>query len=84
MRGPLDLVADALLFLWREGILLADVHGGNLGRAARPGAPRAVVITDPGHMIEVTPEASERYHDMPGLPEGELHASDWREYEVAR
>ena len=43
-----DTVGDALRYYLKEGILLADVHTGNVGTVERtPGW----VITDPGHAV---------------------------------
>ncbi len=47
-----DTVGEALSFYHEHGIVLADVHPGNVGRRG-PGAdePREIVITDPGHAV---------------------------------
>jgi hypothetical protein len=45
------LIGGALENLLDEGILLADVHGMNIGRVDRPDHNGAVVITDPGHAV---------------------------------
>lgn len=45
-------VGGALAFYLDHGIVLADVHVGNVGRVPREGYRQpVVVITDPGHMI---------------------------------
>jgi len=45
------LIGEALESLLDEGILLADVHAGNIGRVDRPDHAGAIVITDPGHAV---------------------------------
>lgn len=59
-----EYVADALLFYLDEGLLLADVHAGNVGTVKR-----AVgwVIVDPGHAVVVDPA---RWSDLevPTIP----------------
>jgi hypothetical protein len=48
------LVGESFLELRSAGILLADVHGGNVGRVQRPehyDGWKVWVVTDPGHMI---------------------------------
>lgn len=45
-------VGEALQFYLDRGILLADVHAGNIGRVEREDFTRPlVVITDPGHAV---------------------------------
>lgn len=44
-----DLIGSALRFYREHGLLLADVHAGNIGRVPRAG--KTPVITDPGHAI---------------------------------
>lgn len=47
-----DLVGGALEFYMEHGLLLADVHTGNIGRVDRPDyGGQALVITDPGHAL---------------------------------
>jgi hypothetical protein len=64
------LVGGALRFYFEDhGILLADVHGGNIGRAYRGDHGGLVnVITDPGHAVFV----DDRYDGVrvPELPIG--------------
>lgn len=50
------LVGEAFLEMRGKGIVLADVHGGNVGRVLRPeryGRWKVWVVTDPGHMVLV-------------------------------
>jgi len=49
------LVGRAILALMGHGILLADVHPGNVGRVVR-GGKRAGVITDPGNTAFLAPD----------------------------
>jgi hypothetical protein len=50
--GAAPLVGPALGFYLQHGILLADVHFGNLGEIVLPGSTKwELVITDPGHMV---------------------------------
>ena len=56
----------ALAYYLEEGILLADVHLGNIGRDApyEPGGPLPnLIITDPGHAVEFHP----RWATPPGV-----------------
>ncbi len=48
-------VGDALSFYLDHGMALADVHLGNLGETSR-GRNWQLVITDPGHMVPLSPE----------------------------
>ncbi len=48
-----DLVGEALEFYQNHGVLLADVHAGNVGRVLRSRYPQWV-ITDPGHAVLLT------------------------------
>lgn len=50
------LVGETFLELQGRGIVLADVHGGNVGRVLRPERYdrwKVWVVTDPGHMVLV-------------------------------
>jgi hypothetical protein len=50
------LVGGSFLEMQGKGIVLADVHGGNVGRVLRPeqyGRWRVWVVTDPGHMVRI-------------------------------
>jgi hypothetical protein len=49
------LVGDALGFYLAQGMLLCDVHGGNVGEVspAKRGKFGELVITDPGHMMPI-------------------------------
>lgn len=47
-------VGDALAYYFDKGILMADVHAGNIGRVDREGDVY-VVITDPGHALDLRP-----------------------------
>lgn len=47
-------VGEALAYYLEEGILLADVHANNLGLDAEG----EVIITDPGHAVEIHPRWS--------------------------
>jgi hypothetical protein len=61
------LVGGALSFFLDEGLLLADVHTGNIGQVEREDYTRPVwVITDPGHMVPLR----ERWLqiEVPALP----------------
>jgi len=52
-----NLVGETLLWFMHYGILLADVHGNNVGEVIRPenfGEP-VWVITDPGHAVPIRP-----------------------------
>lgn len=50
------LIGRAFGFYLEHGILLADVHTGNVGRVKRAGYSRPIwVITDPGHMVPLEP-----------------------------
>lgn len=53
-------VGEALDFYLKRGLLLADVHGGNVGEVYRDGR-WIVVITDPGHVL-----------DLQGIARGEV------------
>ncbi len=58
MLGSTDLfnyVGEALEFYLDRGLLLADVHSGNIGRVQRPDYGDLVVITDPGHLVDLRP-----------------------------
>jgi hypothetical protein len=50
-------VGEALLFYMAKGILLADVHRGNVGQVVREDMAREPiwVITDPGHAVSIPP-----------------------------
>jgi hypothetical protein len=48
-EGAATEIGHALLACLRRGILVSDVHGGNIGRVKRGGAP-FWVITDPGNV----------------------------------
>lgn len=51
------LIGQAFEFYMQEGILLADVHRNNVGKVAREDYDsKQWVITDPGHMMPLTPE----------------------------
>lgn len=51
------LVGQALEHYIEHGILLADVHGGNIGQVEREDYSRPIwVITDPGHMVPLDPK----------------------------
>ncbi len=70
-----DLVGAALSFYMEHGILLADVHAGNIGRVERPGwdpGEGPWVITDPGHAVVVDLEAAGLADNPPmsGRPKG--------------
>lgn len=54
-----DLVGEALGFYQERGILLADVHLGNVGKVTRDGHAQWV-ITDPGHAVLLT----DRFKDV--------------------
>ena len=46
------LVGEAFAYYLEEGLLLADVHFGNIGEAMpEDHAACELVITDPGHMV---------------------------------
>ena len=49
------LIGRTLLALIQQGMLLTDVHAGNIGRVERDGE-RVVVVTDPGHMLPLARE----------------------------
>lgn len=50
-------VGEALGFYMAEGMFLADVHRSNIGKVHRAGlGGLAWVITDPGHMVPLTPK----------------------------
>jgi hypothetical protein len=57
-----DTIGGALSFYLEQGMLLADVHANNVGVATRPPGEgyddwHAVnVITDPGHMVPISPK----------------------------
>jgi hypothetical protein len=55
-----DHVGRALSFYLERGLLLADVHQGNVGHVTRPDytEPR-IVITDPGHAVPLIDEWDE-------------------------
>lgn len=51
------LIGQAFEFYIEHGILLADVHKGNVGRVSREDYREKMwAITDPGHMMPLTPE----------------------------
>jgi len=59
-------IGTALAYYLEEGILLADVHLGNIGRDApyEPEGPLpGLIITDPGHAVEFHP----RWAEPPGV-----------------
>jgi hypothetical protein len=58
-----ELVGDALRHYLTEGILLADVHGGNVGKVKRTSG---YIITDPGHAVGL--EERWRAVSVPALP----------------
>jgi hypothetical protein len=47
-----DLIGGALEYYYDNGMLLADVHAGNIGRTERTGF--VPVITDPGHAVPLS------------------------------
>lgn len=49
-----NYVGEALEFYQDQGLMLADVHSGNIGRVIRPDYGDIVVITDPGHLVQLT------------------------------
>lgn len=49
-----NYVGEALEYYLDRGLLLADVHGGNIGRVRREG-DSVIVITDPGHLVDLRP-----------------------------
>jgi hypothetical protein len=65
-REPSSFVGEALWFYLHQGLLLADVHLGNIGRVER-GDESVWAITDPGHMVPL----ETRWLDavVPELPE---------------
>jgi len=58
-----DLIGSALRYYLGEGILLADVHGSNVGKVERTSG---WVITDPGHAVGL--EERWRSVSVPVLP----------------
>jgi len=52
-----DEVGQALEYYLNRGLLLADVHGGNIGRVRREdyGEEGLIVVTDPGHLVDLRP-----------------------------
>lgn len=46
-----DLVGNALRYYLEKGLLLADVHAGNVGQVERVTSFLGWVITDPGHAV---------------------------------
>jgi hypothetical protein len=49
------LVGEALGYFLEQGLLLADVHGNNVGQVRKEGYSNPVwVITDPGHMVPIS------------------------------
>jgi hypothetical protein len=56
-------IGDALNEYLDAGLLLADVHEGNIGHAHRPDdndwADGIPLITDPGHVVSLTPELAQ-------------------------
>jgi len=64
------LVGQALERLLDAGILLADVHTGNIGRVDRPEHQGAVVITDPGHAVFLRKELSDEAVAISGFGAG--------------
>ena len=63
------LVGQALENMLSEGILLADVHEGNIGLVDRPDHTRAIVITDPGHAIFLKRDLADEAVRLAGLTE---------------
>lgn len=55
-------VGQTLAWLYDEGILLADIHGGNLGRVLG-GDWNDVLITDPGHAFPIRADFERRIID---------------------
>ena len=54
-------VGGALRFYFEHGVLLADVHDGNVGLVHRKGYFRPLlVITDPGHAVFIRPQQYQR------------------------
>jgi hypothetical protein len=52
-----SLIGEALGYYLEEGMLLADVHLGNIGEAVPEGYEDwDLVITDPGHMVPLDPK----------------------------
>ena len=52
-----SLIGEALGYYLEEGMLLADVHLGNIGEAVPEGYDCwDLVITDPGHMVRFDPK----------------------------
>lgn len=52
-----ETVGDALSFYVQHGLLLTDVHTGNIGeRELGDDEPPELVITDPGNMVPLIPE----------------------------
>ncbi len=48
------LIGETLAYYLEEGMLLADVHTGNVGQVRREGYANPMwVITDPGHMVPI-------------------------------
>lgn len=61
MQGNPSLiyVGQALGHYLEEGLLLADVHGGNLGLSLDSDDRNEAIITDPGHVLEISPRWAE-------------------------
>lgn len=49
-----DAIGNAFAYYREEGLLLADVHNGNVGKVDR--LSQAYVITDPGHAVPLNPK----------------------------
>jgi hypothetical protein len=65
---PGALVAVALRFYRKRGMLLADVHSGNTGHLRAADRPlEGIVITDPGHAVAL--EKRWASVELPELPE---------------
>jgi len=62
-----DSVGEALGYYHRHGLVLADVHVGNIGRRVREGDHFGeIVITDPGHAVPLERELARVV--VPSLP----------------
>lgn len=66
------LVGGALDMLLSDGILLADVHTGNIGRVDREDHQGAIVITDPGHAVFLRRELQDQADHFLGRDEEAL------------
>lgn len=67
------LVGSALLTFLQHGVLVADIHEGNIGRCERDGE-LAWVITDPGHVAVLgAPWGGD--DEAPSLPARDRHAA---------